>query len=109
MSRRRGKIVHLEVRLADIFVRALVTRIDRQRTLVPCEREVELGGLSVGQSEQVVHIGVIGLAQRDARKTLDRVLVRLRASDTIVRLMQRSGVMTKPIARDPICRRGFDA
>ena len=79
------KVVHDQVSLADIFMRAAVTRTERERALIVPESGIQLAGVAVGVTEVVLDIGIARVAQRcrgerrDGRTPLlgfDRLLAR---------------------------------
>ena len=53
-----------QIRLADIFVRAAVPRVQLQRTLVAGEGLRHLAGVAVRVAEVVLDVGVARVAQR---------------------------------------------
>ena len=56
------EIVRDEIGLADIFVRAAVTRIELERTLVVPERQLEAAGVAIRVAEVVLKVGVARVA-----------------------------------------------
>src|SRR5262245_22602032 len=79
------EVVHNQISLADIFMRAAVTRTERERALIMPESGIELAGVAVGVTEVVLNIGIARVAQRcrgerrDGRTPLlgfDRLLAR---------------------------------
>ena len=56
---RARKVVHHQVRLSDVLVRAAVPRIELDRALVVFEREVHLLEIAVGIAEIVVQVGAV--------------------------------------------------
>jgi hypothetical protein len=79
------KVVHDQIRLADIFMRATVTRTECERALIMPESGIELAGVAVGVTEVALDVGIARIAQRcrgerrDGRTPLlgfDRLLAR---------------------------------
>ena len=56
------KVVHDQVSLADIFMRAAVTRTERERALIVPESGIELACVAVGVTEVVLDIGIARIA-----------------------------------------------
>ena len=51
-----------QIRLADVFVRATMARVKRDRLLVMLERQVEALQVAVGVAQVVVQVGIFGIA-----------------------------------------------
>ena len=70
---RLGGIPGHQVGFAEVFVRAAVARIDLQRALIVLERWLELAGVAVGESEQVLDVGAAGIALERVAKSGPRL------------------------------------
>src|SRR5687768_12970124 len=62
-----------EIRLADVFVRAAMVRLKSQRLVVVTEGAVEIARVAIGESEQVVRVGVARIACEGVGEKPDRV------------------------------------
>jgi hypothetical protein len=68
------EVVHDQIRLADIFMRAAMTRTERQRSLIMPEGGLELAGVAVGVTEVILDIRIARVAQRCGRERYDGLI-----------------------------------
>src|SRR5262245_26439179 len=67
------RVAHLEIELAQILVGAAVIGVERERLLIPAERDVVIAELAVAVGEIVHRIDVLRLLGHDLLELLDRL------------------------------------
>src|SRR6267154_652888 len=71
-------VVRQEVSLAQVFARAAMARVELERAPVVFERGIELPGIAVGVSEEILDVGVAIVLQERLVQALDGALPVLR-------------------------------
>src|SRR6266850_11820 len=71
-------LVRQEIGLAQVFARAAMARVELERALLMLERGIELPGVAIGVTEEILDVGVAIVLQKRLVQALDSALPVLR-------------------------------